>query len=38
MQFRSDLEKAGLANITATYISLLGFAKPEVYEPGLLQV
>jgi hypothetical protein len=38
VQFASGLEKAGLANITATYINLLGYDKPEKYEPSLLQV
>jgi 2,3-bisphosphoglycerate-independent phosphoglycerate mutase len=35
---RADMEKAGLANITATYINLLGLETPPNYEPSLLQV
>jgi 2,3-bisphosphoglycerate-independent phosphoglycerate mutase len=34
--FRDDLPKAGLANITATYINLLGLEAPDFYEPSLL--
>lgn len=37
-KFRSDLPHAGLANITATYLNLMGFAAPESYEPSLLEV
>lgn len=37
-QLRGDLEKAGLANITATYINLLGFVAPDFYEPSLLAI
>lgn len=33
---RDDLPKAGLANITATYINLLGFEAPSFYEPSLI--
>ena len=36
VKFRQDLPKAGLANITATYINLLGFEPPEHYEPSLI--
>ena len=35
-QMRGDLEKAGLANITATFINLLGLATPKLYEPSLI--
>jgi len=35
-KFRQDLPKAGLANITATYINLLGFQAPDFYEPSLI--
>lgn len=38
VQLREDLPKAGLANITATYINLLGFAAPDFYEPSLLDL
>lgn len=34
--FRNDLPKAGLANITATYINLLGLDAPSLYEPSLI--
>ena len=34
--FREDLPKAGLANITATYLNLLGFATPAHMEPSLI--
>lgn len=34
--FREDLPKAGLANITATCINLLGFEAPELYQPSLI--
>ncbi len=30
------MPQGGLANITATYINLLGYAAPEVYQPTLL--
>jgi len=36
--FRDDLPKAGLANITATVMSLLGFEPPAFYEPSLVTV
>ena len=35
-RMRDDLPNAGLANITATYINLLGFEAPEDYEPSLI--
>ena len=34
--FREDLPKAGLANITGTYLNLLGFATPAHMEPSLI--
>jgi len=34
--FRGDLPTAGLANITATYLNLLGFATPTHMEPSLI--
>lgn len=34
--FRTDLPNAGLANITATSISLLGYEPPSFYEPTLV--
>lgn len=36
VQFRLDLPKAGLANVTATYINLLGFEAPSFYQPSLV--
>lgn len=38
VQLRQDLPKAGLANVTATFINLLGFEAPEDYEPSLITV
>ncbi|KAK7202302.1 2,3-bisphosphoglycerate-independent phosphoglycerate mutase [Novymonas esmeraldas] len=35
---RTDLPMAGLANVTATYINMLGFEAPEDYEPSLIHV
>jgi len=35
---RNDVEHAGLANVTATYLNLLGFAAPEGWAPSLLRV
>jgi hypothetical protein len=34
--FREDLPEAGLANITATYINLLGYASPAHMVPSLI--
>eukprot|EP00878_Enallax_costatus_P000358 GHUV01000442.1.p1 GENE.GHUV01000442.1~~GHUV01000442.1.p1 ORF type:complete len:532 (+),score=190.31 GHUV01000442.1:68-1597(+) len=34
--FRDDLPHAGLANITATYIELLGLQPPKLYKESLL--
>lgn len=36
VKFRDDLPDAGLANITATTINLLGYAAPAFYEPSLV--
>lgn len=36
VRFRQDLPKAGLANVTATIIELLGFEAPSHFEPSLL--
>eukprot|EP01086_Lenisia_limosa_P009865 TRINITY_DN33587_c0_g1_i1.p1 TRINITY_DN33587_c0_g1~~TRINITY_DN33587_c0_g1_i1.p1 ORF type:complete len:542 (-),score=185.13 TRINITY_DN33587_c0_g1_i1:10-1446(-) len=33
---REDLPSAGLANVTATFMNLLGFEAPANYEPSLL--
>jgi 2,3-bisphosphoglycerate-independent phosphoglycerate mutase len=33
---RDDLPEAGLANVTATYVNLLGLAAPEEYKPSLI--
>lgn len=35
LSFR-DLQGAGLANVAATFLELLGFAPPEEYQPSLL--
>jgi len=35
--FRDDLPQAGLANITSTFMNLLGFEAPSLYEPSLLK-
>ena len=34
--FRTDLPDAGLANITATYLNLLGYEAPATMQPSLL--
>ncbi|CAK0780495.1 Phosphoglucomutase-1 [Coccomyxa viridis] len=34
--FRDDLPNAGLANITGTYLNLLGFTTPSHMEPSLI--
>ena len=36
IMFREDMPKAGLANITGTYLNLLGFATPAHMEPSLI--
>lgn len=36
VNFRDDLPGAGLANVTATAVSLLGFAPPTIYEASLI--
>jgi len=33
----ADIEKPGLANVAATVLNLLGYEKPEDYEPSLIQ-
>ncbi|KPI89365.1 2 3-bisphosphoglycerate-independent phosphoglycerate mutase (PGAM) [Leptomonas seymouri] len=38
VEMRTDLPMAGLANVTATFINLLGFEAPEDYEPSLISV
>jgi 2,3-bisphosphoglycerate-independent phosphoglycerate mutase len=35
---RSDMELAGLANVTATYMNMLGFDAPDDYELTLLNI
>lgn len=37
VHFREDLPEAGLTNVTATFINLLGFEAPEFYEPTLIE-
>jgi 2,3-bisphosphoglycerate-independent phosphoglycerate mutase len=34
--FKEDLPDAGLANITATYLNLLGLEAPDLYQPSLI--
>ena len=36
LSFRGDLPNAGLANVAATLLELLGFSAPTEYEPSLL--
>lgn len=36
ISFRNDLPDAGLANVAATLLDLLGFSAPHEYEPSLL--
>ena len=36
IRFRDDLPEAGLANVTATYINLMGYEAPSVMQPSLL--
>ena len=37
LQVNQTVASAGLANVTATYLNLLGFQAPADYEPSLLQ-
>jgi len=37
IRFRQDLPNAGLANITGTYINLLGYETPSHMEPSLIE-
>lgn len=37
IQFRSDLSNAGLANVTATFLNMMGFTAPDDYEPSLIE-
>lgn len=36
VKFRDDLPSAGLANVTATYINLMGYEAPAEMEPSLI--
>ncbi|KAH8620430.1 putative Metalloenzyme superfamily BPG independent PGAM N terminus (iPGM N) [Trypanosoma vivax] len=38
VRMRTDLPRAGLANVTATFINLMGFEAPSDYEPSLIEV
>lgn len=38
VEMRTDLPLAGLANVTATFINLLGFEAPADYDPSLITV
>jgi 2,3-bisphosphoglycerate-independent phosphoglycerate mutase len=33
---RDDLPQAGLANVTATFLNLLGLQAPDFYRPTLI--
>lgn len=35
---RTDLPNAGLSNVTATFINLLGYEAPPDYEPTLIKI
>jgi len=37
-QLRQDLSVAGLSNLAATLLNLLGFEAPEDYDPSLIEV
>lgn len=37
LALRGDLPRAGLANVAATLLQLMGFAPPSEYDPGLLE-
>jgi 2,3-bisphosphoglycerate-independent phosphoglycerate mutase len=34
----ADLRKKGLANIAATVLNLLGYEKPDDYNPSLIEM
>ena len=36
-ELRDDLPEAGLANITGTYINLMGYLAPDEMEPSLVK-
>jgi 2,3-bisphosphoglycerate-independent phosphoglycerate mutase len=36
IRFRDDLPEAGLANVTATYMNLMGYEAPSIMQPSLL--
>eukprot|EP00672_Neobodo_designis_P017356 CAMPEP_0174828664 /NCGR_PEP_ID=MMETSP1114-20130205/1470_1 /TAXON_ID=312471 /ORGANISM="Neobodo designis, Strain CCAP 1951/1" /LENGTH=554 /DNA_ID=CAMNT_0016062387 /DNA_START=81 /DNA_END=1742 /DNA_ORIENTATION=- len=38
VKLRADVANAGLANVTATFMNLMGFAAPADYEPSLLSI
>ncbi|KAH9578071.1 Metalloenzyme [Trypanosoma melophagium] len=38
VQMRTDLPRAGLANVTATFLNMMGFIAPDDYEPSLIEV
>ena len=39
VQFKQHgMEEAGLANVTATFLNLLGYEAPSFYEPSLIEV
>ena len=34
----ADLKEKGLSNIAATLLNLLGYEKPEDYDPSLIEI
>lgn len=36
VQFRDDLPSAGLADVAATLVELLGYNQPSDFEPSLI--
>jgi 2,3-bisphosphoglycerate-independent phosphoglycerate mutase len=34
----ADLREKGLSNIAATLLNLLGYEKPEDYDPSLIEI
>jgi 2,3-bisphosphoglycerate-independent phosphoglycerate mutase len=38
LALRADLPRAGLGNVAATLLELLGWTPPEEYDPSLLEV
>jgi 2,3-bisphosphoglycerate-independent phosphoglycerate mutase len=34
----ADIKEKGLSNVAATLLNLLGYEKPEEYDPSLIEV